>query len=395
MKMEEQTGGKRKAEALENSEPEISERKSPWSKFDKMPLDEKRELYRCGKDFVTLDSILPWSEYLRENVHTIFRKKRDKKTEKPSFEVNEGLNEKISLWRGDITTLEIDGIVNAANNSLLGGGGVDGCIHRAAGLTLKEECKRLNGCQTGEAKITSGHKLPAKYVIHTVGPIGKQEKKLRSCYSECLNLVTKYNLRSVAFCCVSTGIYGYPIYDATSVALETVRRWLELKDEQGNKNADLVDRIIFCVFLEEDLDVYKLLLLKYFPSEESIEQQSHQQEIDVTEPNQAKGNDDDKPTEEEGERKSGVTEDKEIVQAVKQDNPDQSTLEKKLPSDEEDREMEEVAIKEGVRDPSTLEEDLTEEKEQSINDNMPVQHQASVFQRFVPWIVQTFRHFDG
>ncbi|XP_074632176.1 ADP-ribose glycohydrolase MACROD1-like [Acropora palmata] len=306
MKMEEQTGGKRKAEALENSEPEISERKSPWSKFDKMPLDEKRELYRCGKDFVTLDSILKWSEYLRENVHTIFRKKRDKKTEKPSFEVNEGLNEKISLWRGDITTLEIDGIVNAANNSLLGGGGVDGCIHRAAGSTLKEECKRLNGCQTGEAKITSGHKLPAKYVIHTVGPIGKQEKELRSCYSECLNLVTKYNLRSVAFCCVSTGIYGYPIYDATSVALETVRRWLELKDEKGNKNADLVDRIIFCIFLEEDLDVYQLLLLKYFPSEESVEQQSHQQEMDVTEPNQAKGNDDDKPTEEKGGRKSGV-----------------------------------------------------------------------------------------
>ncbi|KAK2560886.1 ADP-ribose glycohydrolase MACROD2 [Acropora cervicornis] len=307
MKMEEQTGGKRKAEALENSEPEISERKSPWSKFDKMPLDEKRELYRCGKDFVTLDSILKWSEYLRENVHTIFRKKRDKKTEKPSFEVNEGLNEKISLWRGDITTLEIDGIVNA----------VDGCIHRAAGSTLKEECKRLNGCQTGEAKITSGHKLPAKYVIHTVGPIGKQEKELRSCYSECLNLVTKYNLRSVvmyfftilytqAFCCVSTGIYGYPIYDATSVALETVRRWLELKDEKGNKNADLVDRIIFCIFLEEDLDVYQLLLLKYFPSEESVEQQSHQQEMDVTEPNQAKGNDDDKPTEEKGGRKSGV-----------------------------------------------------------------------------------------
>lgn len=80
-----------------------------------MPLDEKRELYRCGKDFVTLESILPWSEYLRENVHTIFRKKRDKKTEKPSFEVNEGLNEKISLWRGDITTLEIDGIVNAGS----------------------------------------------------------------------------------------------------------------------------------------------------------------------------------------------------------------------------------------------------------------------------------------
>ncbi|CAH3179560.1 unnamed protein product, partial [Porites evermanni] len=206
-----------------------------------------------------------------------------KTLEKPSFAVNELLNEKVSLWQGDITSLEIDAIVNAANNSLLGGGGVDGCIHRAAGSTLRKECAALNGCSTGDAKITSGwHKLPAKYVIHTVGPFGKQEKPLRSCYKRCLGLVKKYGLRTVAFCCVSTGIYGYPIYDASCVALNTVRKWLEDEEKDGKKNAELVDRIIFCVFLGGDLEVYQRLLPRFFPSEDKYDQASEQEQEEDT-----------------------------------------------------------------------------------------------------------------
>ncbi|XP_073247803.1 uncharacterized protein [Porites lutea] len=276
--------GIRHTEASENSATAENEKKSPWSKFDDLPLEEKRQLYRCGTNFVTLKDIPSWTEYRKDNLYAIYgRKAQSGKTpEKPSFAVNELLNEKVSLWQGDITSLEIDAIVNAANNSLLGGGGVDGCIHRAAGSTLRKECAALNGCSTGDAKITSGHKLPAKYVIHTVGPFGKQEKPLRSCYKRCLGLVKKYGLRTVAFCCVSTGIYGYPIYDASCVALNTVRKWLEDGEKDGQKNAELVDRIIFCVFLGGDLEVYQRLLPRFFPSEDKYDQESEQEQEEDT-----------------------------------------------------------------------------------------------------------------
>ncbi|EDV23784.1 uncharacterized protein TRIADDRAFT_27195, partial [Trichoplax adhaerens] len=167
---------------------------------------------------------------------------------------------KIYLFRGDITTLEIDAIVNAANSSLLGGGGVDGAIHRAAGRELADECYRLNGCEPGNAKITKGYRLPAKHVIHTVGPIGQEPKTLTSCYNRCLELAKVHQIRSVAFCCISTGIYGYPNDAAAHVALETIRKWLDKDD-----NFDAVDSIIFCVFLSQDDAIYRKLLGSYFP----------------------------------------------------------------------------------------------------------------------------------
>ena len=176
------------------------------------------------------------------------------------------INRKISLWRGDITTLEIDAIVNAANMAMRGGGGIDGRIHSVAGPTLLEECIELNGCPCGRTKTTRGHNLLCKYILHTVGPRVTNDKhplphtNLSGCYATILELVKKHKIRSVAFCCISTGIFGYPLEMATHAALTTVRNWLAIPE-----NSAAVDRIIFCVYNPPDLDIYERLLQLYFP----------------------------------------------------------------------------------------------------------------------------------
>lgn len=232
----------------------MSNKTSEKEKYLNMPINNKRMQYSCGENFKTLDSIEPWSKY--------FTRQKDRLTQygerETKFPVDSTLNNKVSLWTGDITHLEIDAIVNAANSSLLGGGGVDGAIHRAAGPLLKAECSTLNGCPTGEAKITGGYKLPAKYVIHTVGPIGERPALLESCYNNSLSTLVAHKLRTVAFPCISTGIYGYPIEPAAHVALSTVRQFLA-------KHVDDVDRVIFCVFLPGDVTVYENLMQEYFP----------------------------------------------------------------------------------------------------------------------------------
>lgn len=138
---------------------------------------------------------------------------------------------KIYLDYGDITKLSCDCIVNAANKSLLGGGGVDGAIHRVAGAKLLEECRKLKGCETGEAKITKGYNLKANYVIHTVGPIysgiKEDETMLRNCYINSLNLAKKYDLHSIAFSAISTGVYGYPINESIPISIKAIKDWQE------------------------------------------------------------------------------------------------------------------------------------------------------------------------
>ena len=141
------------------------------------------------------------------------------------------MNTKITFDIGDITKLDVDCIVNAANKSLLGGGGVDGAIHRAAGPDLLAECRTLHGCNTGEAKITKGYRLKARYVIHTVGPIysGKSSDKqdLRNCYYNSLELAKANDIHRIAFPAISTGVYGYPAYEAAEIALTTIQEWLQ------------------------------------------------------------------------------------------------------------------------------------------------------------------------
>nr|XP_057919977.1 ADP-ribose glycohydrolase MACROD1 isoform X2 [Doryrhamphus excisus] len=223
------------------------------------PAEVRRQYYRT--DAVRLDDIPAWSH---AGVSA--------GPEGSHYPRNEKLDGKISIYSGNITVLEVDAIVNA----------VDGAIHRAAGPLLKEECASLHGCHTGQAKITCGYGLPAKYVIHTVGPIaqggvGEAEKNaLRACYSNSLRNATENNLRSVqaqgettqiidrvffvpqAFPCISTGIYGYPPEEAVHEALATVREHLD-------EHHDKLDRIIFCVFLAKDKGLYLQNLPLYFP----------------------------------------------------------------------------------------------------------------------------------
>lgn len=161
--------------------------------------------------------------------------------------------QKILFDLGDITKLDCDAIVNAANKTLLGGGGVDGAIHRAAGRELLAECRTLGGCHTGEAKITRGYKLKAKYIIHTVGPIysGKSSDAadLANCYKNSLDLARKHDIHSIAFPAISTGVYHYPLEEATRIALTTIDNWLKA-------NADYDIEVIFSCFDKRTYSVY-------------------------------------------------------------------------------------------------------------------------------------------
>ena len=171
--------------------------------------------------------------------------------------ISEKVKNQIQVVQGDITKLDCDGIVNAANRSLLGGGGVDGAIHRAAGPELLAECRTLHGCRTGEAKITKGYRLKAKYIIHTVGPIysgtAEDAAQLADCYRNSLDLAKEHELHSIAFPAISTGVYGYPLEDATEIAVKIVAQWLEA-------HADYAMQVIFCCFDARTERVYQARL---------------------------------------------------------------------------------------------------------------------------------------
>ncbi|MGM0551690.1 MAG: O-acetyl-ADP-ribose deacetylase [Bacteroidota bacterium] len=167
------------------------------------------------------------------------------------------MEERIKVIKGDITQVQTDAIVNAANHSLLGGGGVDGAIHRAAGPELLEECKTLNGCDTGDAKITKAYKLPSRYVIHTVGPVwngGKyeEEKLLASAYQRSLEVALENGIKTIAFPNISTGIYGFPKKKAARIAIETIQDFLSMHNQ--------VKKVTFVCFDDENLKLYNDLL---------------------------------------------------------------------------------------------------------------------------------------
>ena len=166
-------------------------------------------------------------------------------------------NDNIGILLGDITSIEVDAIVNAANTSLLGGGGVDGAIHRAAGPKLLEECRILGGCRPGNAKITRGYNLPARFVIHTVGPVwsggnGGEAETLGSCYRNSLRVAVENQIHTIAFPAISCGAYGYPLAKAAHIAVKTTRDILSASDE--------IDKVIFVLATDEIFGVYQQLL---------------------------------------------------------------------------------------------------------------------------------------
>ena len=165
---------------------------------------------------------------------------------------------RIQVVQGDITQLHVDAVVNAANETLLGGGGVDGAIHRAAGPGLLEECRKLGGCPTGQARMTRGHRLAGRHVIHTVGPVYRggrhgEAELLRSCYRESLRLASEAGLESVAFPCISTGVYGYPKRAACEIAVSAVTDWLATHP--------MPQMVTFCCFSSEDAELYRARLM--------------------------------------------------------------------------------------------------------------------------------------
>lgn len=174
------------------------------------------------------------------------------------------MHTELTAIKADITTLKVDAIVNAANASLLGGGGVDGAIHSAAGSELLAQCRTLGGCQTGQAKLTGGYRLPARYIIHTVGPVWQGGKSgepelLASCYRSAIAIAADKGLQSLAFPCIGTGIYGYPKAEAAKIALDAVTSALG--------RAPSLKKIIFCCFGADDLALYRRLLPGYAPSD--------------------------------------------------------------------------------------------------------------------------------
>jgi len=316
-----------------------SDNGSNWKKEKERKLnlsrEDRRKEYSCGDAFVPLSDIATWrtdftyQTKVNKNKHVVSNQEKSAMLDgfKPE---NVELNDKVSFFVGDITKLEIDCIVNAANRSLLGGGGVDGAIHRAAGGNLFEENKTSGGCEDGEAKISGGYNLPAKFVVSTVGPRGHGREVLQSSYRNCLDLMRKNGLRTIAFPCISTGVYGYPNDDACAVALKTVRTFIQEHPED-------VDRVIFCLFLQVDVELYEKYLPIFFPAVQEIQDYSKK-----TLENQ----------EQEADSKKNPLE--ELEDASTDEEQDQETDSKET----SDKQEHEVDSKETIEQPMEIEETI-------------------------------------
>uniref|UniRef100_A0A8C9RG78 Mono-ADP ribosylhydrolase 2 n=1 Tax=Scleropages formosus TaxID=113540 RepID=A0A8C9RG78_SCLFO len=380
----------------------MSKKKKDW-KVEKarlldLSLEERRKDYRGNH--VPLEKIPTWTR------HDKSKGKEGKEEGEEPKAVPVLLSDKVSLYKGDITILEVDAIVNAANSTLLGGGGVDGCIHKAAGPCLYDECHTLNGCETGRAKITCGYDLPAKYVIHTVGPVarghvGKAQKELLSqCYQNSLALVKEHGLRSVseeriedtahasrwhsngsrgrrkratrtvpytkAFPCISTGIYGFPNEPAAEIALETAKTWIK-------KNVNEVDRVVFCVFLDTDFKIYKEKMSRFFPQDEDVDEEGAEapaEEVKKDTPpskkskSQKRGSDDDDEDGEEEEQEERAPGD---VAMESQTDPFLSSPQAEAAVSVEDTEM----ASQGYGDEAMSQEESEDKKDAAEGETVP------------------------
>ncbi|XP_074720479.1 ADP-ribose glycohydrolase MACROD2 isoform X2 [Strix uralensis] len=338
-----------------------NKRKKLWreekERLLKMTLEERRKEYL--RDYVALKNIPTWMEDLKS------KSESDGENTKEDLQGKKSLSEKVSLYRGDITLLEVDAIVNAANSSLLGGGGVDGCIHRAAGPCLVAECRNLSGCETGQAKITCGYDLPAKYVIHTVGPIARghltdtHKENLANCYKSSLKLAKENNIRSIAFPCISTGIYGFPNEPAAVIALNTIKEWL-------SKNHSEVDRIIFCVFLEVDYKIFKKKMGEFFPLDDANEEGTEpSEETGLEQKGQAPS-----PTKSKAEQPEDLQDDAEGGNSTEEKQNDEET-------EAQSRETDETKPSAAASLSSSEETELSEDKD-SLKDSKGAQENDPV-----------------
>jgi O-acetyl-ADP-ribose deacetylase (regulator of RNase III) len=223
------------------------------ARFEQLSVEAKRKLYMCvAEDYTTVErDTKPWSEV---------GKKFPTKPGETSFATDESLNSQIRIYTGDITRLEVHAVVNAANEACLGGSGVDGAIHKAAGKELLDECRLLRGCPTGQAKVTAGYRLPASAIIHAVGPKGKKPKLLRETYESALKAALDSGFKTVAFSCISTGIYGFPSDAAAVTVTECLRHFLETQP-----GAEKLEAIVVCLFEPKDANAYGDALPKVFP----------------------------------------------------------------------------------------------------------------------------------
>ena len=367
----EEENNKKEEEEEEKSDQHEEEEEEQKEFIPKIPDLEETEPRNFDDDpsIMTLKNLPTWAEegpeLIKNNPPTKFEAK---------YKPNTEINEKVSFWmRGNSAKLACDAVVNAANSYLLPGGGICGVLHSASGPEMAVDCHKIGHTPTGRCAITKGYKLPAKYCIHTVGPIGEQPDKLTEAYENTLKCIDGEKIRSIGFCCISTGIYGYPIKPATRIAFDVVRKFLEVPE-----NREKTDRIVFVVFERKDVVVYNQMRHEYFPldveytfaeeeeekpekegksnkvveeeeeeyyEEEEIEENEEEQEYEAAE-GEGKENNAEEEKQESKENKEVVESQEEIKENLEEEKED----------DKESKELKEEDSKEEIKESPKKEE---------------------------------------